>query len=151
MEVGNGKSEITAAGRSALAIWLATPPGTFALQVEGLLRVFLAANGSRDDLRMALAATEAEAEAMLRLAGVIIPAYLAGGGPYPDRVHLRTVMIDFLTAFAAMTRDWAQRNGAIVESWGDLSLEGKRAWAEAALSRMPRLESASRPDADPTP
>lgn len=130
---------ITEAGQAALSGWLATRPEAFALQVEGLLRVFLAGLGGRDDLVAALRATEAEAEAMLALAGRIIPAYLAGGGPYPQRVHLRAIMIDFLTRFAAMTQDWAQRHAATVEGWDDLSLAPHRDWAMALLAGMPRL------------
>src|SRR5579871_4578206 len=41
---------ITPAGKAALAAWLATPPRTFALEMEGLLRLYLASFGTRDDL-----------------------------------------------------------------------------------------------------
>jgi hypothetical protein len=129
---------ITRAGRAALSRWMATTPSTFALQLEGLVRVFLASAGTRDDLLAALRSMQAEAEKMLRIAGVVIPEYLAGGGPYPQHAHLRAIMNDLLTNFAELVRAWAERNVRVVERWDDLTLEGKEKWAKQALAALPQ-------------
>src|SRR5262245_18010519 len=51
---------ITPRGRRALAEWMRSPPETFALEMEGLVRLFLAPFGTREDLLGALASMEAE-------------------------------------------------------------------------------------------
>ena len=75
---------------------------------------------------------------MLRLAGVLIPAYVAGKGPYPQHVHLRAIMIDLLANFAQLVHGWAERNIRIVEGWDDLALEGKTRWAYQLLTSLPQ-------------
>ena len=47
----------TAKGRRALREWMASPPRPVALEFEAILRVFLAANGTKDDLLQALDAS----------------------------------------------------------------------------------------------
>lgn len=131
---------LTATGRGALEQWLATPPTSFALEIEGLVRLFLAPFGTRDDLLQALEAMRAEAEVMLHVAGSINEQYLQGTAPAQEQVHLRALLVDFLTRFAELTEAWAARSLATVAAWDDLRLEGKEAAALGTIAAAPRLD-----------
>ena len=133
---------LTPEGRRALERWLATPPSAFGLEIEGLVRVFLAPFGSVDDLATSLEATRAEAVTMLSMAAGIIDRYLEGTAPAQEHIHVRALLIDFLTHFAESTEAWAARSLATVRTWDDLSPNGKEQAARNALAAMPRATSA---------
>jgi DNA-binding PadR family transcriptional regulator len=111
---------ITAAGRAALAAWLARPAGGVALEHEPLLRVFVATNGTRADLLGAIATARAQAEAMLAIGDGIADQYEAGTHPFQDEVHIRALTFDYLYGWARFTVDWADRAEADVRAWRDL-------------------------------
>jgi DNA-binding PadR family transcriptional regulator len=98
---------ITAAGRRALARWLATPPRPTALECEPLLRVFLADFATLEQRDAALAQIRADADAILDVGRVVGAEYLAGTAPFQDQVHVRALVFDFLSNHARMLRDWA--------------------------------------------
>ena len=135
---------ITATGRAELARWLGTPSTAFALELEALVRVYLARFGSERDLLAAITSMAAEAEVMLDIAGEIIPAYLAGTPPPPaDLVHHRAVLFDFLTGFAAFVQDWADRSSAEVESWAGCDPAALEARALKRMRGMPMNPSSA--------
>lgn len=136
---------LTPEGRRALESWMATPPSEFGLEIEGLVRVFLAPFGSVDDLAASLEATRAEAVTMLSMAAGIIEQYLEGTAPAQDHIHVRALLIDFLTHFAEFTEAWAERSLATVRTWDDLTLHGKEDVARKALAAMPRATDTSGP------
>ncbi|MEA2481402.1 MAG: hypothetical protein QOJ07_3324 [Thermoleophilaceae bacterium] len=111
---------ITAAGRAALAAWLAQPAGGVALEHEPLLRVLVATNGTRADLLGAIATARAQAEAMLAIGDGIADQYEAGTHPFQDEVHIRALTFDYLYGWARFTVDWADRAEADVRAWRDL-------------------------------
>jgi PadR family transcriptional regulator AphA len=111
---------ITAAGRGALARWLAQPPGGVVLEHEPLLRVFIASNGTRADLLAAIAAARAQAEAMLAIGDGIAEQYHARTHPFQREVHVRALTFDYLYSWARHTVDWADRAEADVRGWRDL-------------------------------
>ena len=132
---------LNAAGRGALRAWLARPPTSFALEMEGLVRIYLGSQGRPADLLQTLEAMQTEPVAMLHIAGDIIPAYLAGRPPPPaDEVHVRALLFDFLTHFAAFVRDWAERNRTEVKRWAgeDVAVRDRRALRR--MQAMPRME-----------
>jgi DNA-binding PadR family transcriptional regulator len=131
---------IKPAGRRALRAWMRTEPRTFALEFEGLLRVWLAPHGDREDLLRALSRVEADAEQMLRVAGVIVPEYLEGSSPAQGEVHTRAFVVDFLARYAELVRSWAARSRGVVESWHDLASDGKVSEALETIRAAPRLE-----------
>jgi DNA-binding PadR family transcriptional regulator len=125
---------ITAAGRAALAGWLASPPGGVALEHEPLLRVFISTSGRREDLLGAIAAARSQAEAMIAIGDGIADLYLAGEHPFQQDVHVRTLTFDYLYNWARLTIEWADRAEADVRSWRDL--QPGRAKHKRALSRL---------------
>jgi DNA-binding PadR family transcriptional regulator len=137
---------ITPAGRQALADWLATPPSRFALEFEGLLRVYLAPFGDRESLLRTLAQTGRDAEAMLTIARDFKLEYLAGQSPFMEQVHVRALLDDFLGHFAELVYRWTERSRAVVESWPDLDPEGKQAAALDTIAAMPTIDDIGDPD-----
>jgi DNA-binding PadR family transcriptional regulator len=128
---------ITNAGRDALATWLTTAPQTFSLEVEGLLRVYLAPFGTREDLLRSLEALHREAVIMLGIAAAFRRAYLDGTSPAMDQVHIRALLNDFLARYADLVRTWAERSIATVSTWDDLSPKGKRSAALVTFAALP--------------
>jgi len=108
---------ITAAGRTQLRQWLATPPKSTALECEPLLRVFLGDLGTIEQLRAAVAQVRADGHAILDVGRVVGPEYLAGTAPFQDQVHVRAFVFDFLSHHARMLIDWADRTDAALTRW----------------------------------
>jgi PadR family transcriptional regulator, regulatory protein AphA len=108
---------ITAAGRTALRRWLATPPKPTALECEPLLRVFLGDLGTTAQLRAATAQVRADGHAILDVGHVVGPEYLAGTAPFQDQVHVRAFVLDFLSHHGRMLIDWADRTDAAINRW----------------------------------
>jgi PadR family transcriptional regulator AphA len=133
---------ITAAGQRALEEWLAEPSQQpVSLEFEGLLKVFLARFGTREQLLSTLDRTRSDAEDMLRVATVVRQVYLDCQAPFEDeQVHVWVFIYDFLTDYMHMVQRWALRTLAEVESWSDLSPAGKR---ERALALFERKRPAS--------
>jgi DNA-binding PadR family transcriptional regulator len=126
---------ITPEGRNELTRWLGSPAGRwFSLETEGILRLFLADLGSKEDVVAALEGMRADALEMLRVGRQVGVEYLEGRSPHQDIVHIRALVFDFLGRFGLSVVDWAERSLAEVESWEDLS-PTRRPSARSASSR----------------
>lgn len=110
---------INAAGRRALEAWLSTPPRPTALECEALLRIFLADFATRDQMTQALDQVRADADAILEVGRVVGPEYLAGTAPFQDQVHVRALVLDFLSHHARMLLEWADRTEETFHRWQD--------------------------------
>jgi hypothetical protein len=78
----------------------------------------------------------ADTEDMLRVATVVRQVYLDCQAPFEDeQIHLWVFIYDFLTDYMHMVQRWAQRTRLEVESWSDLSPDGKRERAMALFER----------------
>jgi DNA-binding PadR family transcriptional regulator len=110
---------ITPQGRRALAAWLAEPGAGPVLEFEGLLKLFFAEHGTRDDALASIAAARAWAlernEANLAVARV----YTQGTGPFQERVAITGLMGRFLTDYYAMVKNWADWATDVVMAWPD--------------------------------
>jgi DNA-binding PadR family transcriptional regulator len=111
---------ITDAGRAALADWLAEAPGGVTLDHEPLLRVFLATGGTKEDLLTAIKTARAQAQTMLTIGRGVATEYEAGTHDFQQDVHIRQFTYDYLTAWARLTKDWADRTEKEVQTWTDL-------------------------------
>ena len=110
---------ITAAGRRALKAWLATPPRPSAFECEPLLRVFLAAFATPEQLDAALEQVRADAHAILDVGRVVGPEYLRGTAPFQDQLQVRALVLDFLSHHARMLLEWANRTADTFDKWHD--------------------------------
>ena len=109
---------ITPEGRRALAAWLATTGAPPALESEQLLRVFLADQGTRQDLLDTLAATRAWARDRAVFDAAIAREHL-GGGPFPQRLAVNTLVGRYLSDMSEATERWADWASEIVRDWPD--------------------------------
>ena len=108
---------ISANGKAALKEWLATPPRPTALECEPLLRVFLADFATREQLQVALEQLRADGDAILDVGRIVGAEYLAGTAPFQDQVHVRALVLDFLSHHARMLRDFVDRAEAVLARW----------------------------------
>ena len=110
---------ITAAGRRELKAWLATPAQPTRLECEPLLRVFLADLATHEQLLAALEQVRQDGHAILNVGRVVGPEYLAGSAPFQDQLHVRALVLDFLSHHARMLIDWADRTEQTITTWPD--------------------------------
>ena len=119
---------ITAAGRRALRRWLGTPGEGPVLEFEQLLKVFFADHGTRDDALAAVATIRAWAEERNDENIEVARSYLAGEGPFPERVAVLVVVGRFITDFTDMVEQWADWATAMMEDWPDDPSQADPAW-----------------------
>ena len=144
---------ITEQGRQVLAQWLATPPSPPSLEVEAMLRLLYADQGSKQDLLDAISATRAWALARAPEGLAQVRGYLTDGGPFPERLHISALFARFyLDLFELLVR-WADLAEAEIEAWPDTAdlgiTEQTRALLEELLTRLQAL--ADRAAQQPTP
>lgn len=137
--------EITEAGRAELARWLALPPARGpSLEFEALLRVMLAPMGRDADLAATLADTRARIAPLLVTAERIRGEYLAGEAPFQHHMIYRSMMHDFLTSFAELVDDWAERSLARMQEWPDQAGADRAAAALSVFEKLPRCRPAGK-------
>lgn len=110
---------ITPQGRRALAGWLREPGAPPALEFEQLLKVFFAENGTTADALRTLAATAQWAQQQSLASLEIGRQYLAGEGPFPERLPELNLSARFLTDFYALVGEWARWATEVVTQWPD--------------------------------
>ena len=120
--------DITPAGRAALRAWLDEPPAPPTLEDEGMVKVFFADGGSRDQLLVTLGRIAAEAERRRDLL-----AQMAAGRPlvFPARAHLNAISLRLHRDLEETTLAWARWAGAQVEQWD--SAEDPGGWDALAV------------------
>lgn len=119
-EAGNRvrtRYEITDEGRAAVNAWLRSDPSPVQVQVEALLRVFLADLGSREELLAAIESTRAQTLAALEEGVGIVEEYAGGDPPFPERAHLNAVFIGFMGEFHRAVLEWCDEAAAEVATW----------------------------------
>jgi DNA-binding PadR family transcriptional regulator len=128
--------QITAAGRRALAEWLATDPAPPRIEMEALLRAFLADAGRPDDLLAALAATREQAEASYRAGMELVQGYRAGDNPFPERLHLNLLWIAFVRDLLQLLADWSDFATGEVQAWASVTDAGAHDRLRALLDAI---------------
>lgn len=110
---------ITAAGRRALAKWVADPGRGPSVEFEQLLKIHFADSATTADILANLAATKrwVQDENAENLATA--EAYQAGSGPFPQRAAINQLGGRFLTDFYLMVAEWADWATSVVETWPD--------------------------------
>lgn len=121
-ELASGRTRtsyrITASGRRAVRRWLAEDePAPPQVQMEQLLRVFLADLGDKADLERSLARTRQQVIDLLAEAHPIIQDYAGDEPPFPGRVHLNALFIHFIVGFYDHVLSWCDDVEAEMENW----------------------------------
>jgi PadR family transcriptional regulator, regulatory protein AphA len=134
---------ITEQGRQVLAQWLATPPSPPSLEVEAMLRLLYADQGSKQDLLAAIHATRAWALARAPEGLAQVRGYLADGGPFPERLHISALFGRFYLDLFELQVRWADLAEAEIAAWphtADLGMTDQtRALLEEMLTRLQAL------------
>lgn len=110
---------ITAAGRRALAAWLAEPGDGPVLECEQLVKIHFADSGSKADVVANLEAARTWVLEQNRENLAAARAYLAGEGPFPERAALNQLPGMFLTDFYLTVARWVAWAREVVERWPD--------------------------------
>jgi len=110
---------ITAKGRRALAKWVPTPGEGPILEFEQLIKVFFAEHATKTDLLATLARVRERNDERLGANAAVPQAYLAGEGPFPERLPWLLLVGQFLVDFHLMVDRWADWATEIVETWPD--------------------------------
>ena len=95
--------EVTDAGREALRAWLDQPPTPRTSEFEGMMKVFFADAGSKQQLLATL--DRIEQEAAERVA--TLTEFAAGEMPFPRRLHLRALSLPLQYEQEQAVRRWA--------------------------------------------
>jgi hypothetical protein len=110
---------ITAAGREALAVWLAEPGEGPSLEFEGLVKLLFAEFGTRDAALASIARARDWAIAMNVENIQAAERFAQGGGRYEERRAQTLLVGAFLTDFYALVKTWADWAAEEVATWPD--------------------------------
>ena len=124
---------ITEKGRKALRGWLATPVSPFSMDFEAMIRVFVAPLGTKEQIVTTLHQVRDDAREMLRFGGEVKQEFLEGIAVTQDQVYIRALAVDFFISLIDTVASWADRTLTEIESWDDLSPDGKN---ERALEKI---------------
>jgi PadR family transcriptional regulator, regulatory protein AphA len=127
---------ITEKGREALREWLTTPVSPFAVDFEAMIRLFVAPLGTKEDIVATLKQVRSDAEEMLSFGGAVKQEFLEGRAVTQDQAYIRALAVDFFISLLNTVEAWADRTLQEIESWTDLSPEGKN---ERALEKIREL------------
>src|ERR687898_1329074 len=128
---------ITDAGRQVLREWLATPVSPFAMDFEAMIRLFIAPLGTKEQLVATLEQVRSDAQEMLRFSGQVKQEFLEGMAVTQDQVYIRALAVDFFISLLNTVEAWAQRTLDEIESWDDLSPDGKNERGLEKLRELP--------------
>jgi DNA-binding PadR family transcriptional regulator len=122
LEEGTGgrsrtKYDVTERGREEVSAWLdSQPPAPPQVEFEALLRLFLADQGTVDQLRRTIAETRRQILERLEEGVVIAEDYLHAP-PFPERAHLNVLFMHFSQGFARLVLTWCDDVEAEIETW----------------------------------
>ena len=139
---------ITDQGLEELREWLATPVSPFAMDFEAMIRLFIAPLGTKEQILSTLRQVRTDAREMLRFGGEVKQEFLEGIAVTQDQVYIRALAVDFFISLLNTVDAWAERTLREIESWDDLSPDGK---TERALDRIRQLPVTTPESVEETP
>jgi len=107
----------TPEGRRALRQWLASPSAPPQFESEALVKFFFADLGTREDALNNLNDLATQAQALLDAFRAITASYAEPPGPFPERLHIGSLIGRFLFEYAQTLTRWAGWATAHVEQW----------------------------------
>jgi DNA-binding PadR family transcriptional regulator len=108
---------ITPAGRRALRAWLSEPSAPPQFESEALLRLAFLEHGTKQQALDTLAGLRAQAEEARRRVADIARDYVEGRGPYPERVHVISLITRFGADYLSLLDTWAEWAAERIEDW----------------------------------
>ena len=127
---------VTDEGRSALRDWLGEPPAPRLAEFEGMVKVFFADAGTKEQLLATLDRVEDEATARL----ATLAEFGASEMPFPRRLHLRALLLNLQSEQEHAVCRWTRWAREQVATWPAADDPG--AWdARAVLDRLARSAS----------
>jgi hypothetical protein len=108
------------------------------VQFETLLRLFLADQGSLEELRDTIAVTRRQAVESIAGLLPIVEEYAGDDPPFPGRAHLNILFIHFIAGFLRLVLDWCDDAAAELATWPRTAevgaTDGTRRMAREALA-----------------
>jgi len=105
--------------KSKLREWLATPVSPFAMDLEAMIRLFIAPLGTKEQLVATLEQVRDDAQEMLAFGGAVKQEFLDGRAVLQDQVYIRAMAVDSSSASSPPStagpsgRSRRSRNGRI--------------------------------------
>lgn len=140
---------ITEAGLEELREWLNTPIAPFAMEFEGMMRLFIAQLGTTGDIIATLEQVRQDAQDMLGFGGEVKREYLDGRGALQDQAYIRAVAVDFFISLLNTVEAWSDRTLAEIERWDDMTVEERNRRGLEIFAALP-VEAPDEPQ-DHTP
>jgi DNA-binding PadR family transcriptional regulator len=110
---------VTAKGRRAMAEWVPEPGAGPVLEFEGLVKIFYAEHGSKQDVLATLARVREWSDELNRNGVGISRSYLEGEGPFPQRLPWLVLCGQFLHEFDLAVERWTEWATSVVAAWPD--------------------------------
>jgi DNA-binding PadR family transcriptional regulator len=110
---------ITTRGRMALARWLAVASAPPHLEIEPMVRLLFADQGSTDDLRRTVQSLRAWSEENIQTGIPQLQDYVTQGGPFPNRNHISVLLARYFADLYDLTIAWCDLVDAELDTWGD--------------------------------
>ena len=104
---------VTDTGRATLRRWLDEPPAPRTGEFEGMVKVFFADAGTKDQLLATLDRIADEADERL----ATLARFAAGDTPFPRRLHLRALALTLQCEQEQAVRRWARWAKVQVAQW----------------------------------
>jgi hypothetical protein len=112
--------------------------------------MWLADQGTPEDLVASLRATAADARASVADAAALARTYLAGEGQFPERSHLNALVGELLTDVLLVIARHCERTSSEVGGWKTTEGHGMDEVTRARLRRVADSVAEQRPAAEPT-
>lgn len=132
---------ITDAGREALRRWLEEPGGPPLVEFEGLVKVLFAEQGTKQQLLATIGAIREQAQRTRDEHAALAADLAQTGGPFPDRLHVNSLVFKFMWEQTETVLRWAAWAGEEVAGWPD---DISRASAPAAAAVLDEAAAARR-------
>ncbi len=108
---------ITDDGRKALQSWLAEPGRGPIVEFEGLVKIVFAEQAGKEELLATLASIRTEAERNRQHHAELAADLSETGGPFPDRLHVNTLVFKFMWEQSEMLLRWVAWAEQEVAGW----------------------------------